>query len=113
MKNVMHIISGDLWAGAESQAYTFLKALYKTNKYNLTSVVFNKGELFRRLVQEGLDVYLIDESRYNTIQILWRIMDLIRNLEPDIIHTHKYKGNILAVCSNVVLKKRARVLRTL
>lgn len=113
MKNVMHIISGDLWAGAESQAYTFLKALHKTNKYNLISVVFNKGELFRRLVQEGIDVYLIDESRYNTIQILWRMMDLIRNLEPDIIHTHKYKSNILAVCSNVVFKKRARVLRTL
>jgi len=113
MKCIMHVISGDLWAGAESQAYTFLKALHQTKKYNLTSVLFNKGELFEKLTSEGIDTHLIDEGRYKTVQILWQLMNLIRDFKPDIIHTHEYKSNILAVCSNVILRKRARLVRTL
>jgi glycosyltransferase involved in cell wall biosynthesis len=109
----MHVISGDLWAGAESQAYTFLKALHQTKKYNLISVLFNKGELFERLTSEGINTHLIDEKHFNTLQILWKLIKLIRDSNPDIIHTHEYKSNILAVCSNVILRKRARIVRTL
>lgn len=113
MKHIMHMISGDLWAGAESQAYTFLKALYRTKKYNLTVVVFNEGELFERLAHEGIPTHLIDERRCNTVQMLWRMVRLIRHAKPDAIHTHEYKSNILAVCSNIITGRRARVIRTL
>ncbi len=109
----MHIISGDLWAGAESQAYTFLKALHKTNKYILTAVIFNEGELFYKLTCDGIKTYLIDEEKHSSAQMLWRLMNLIRNLEPDIIHTHEYKSNILAICSNIILRKHAWIVRTL
>ena len=113
MKCIMHVISGDLWAGAESQAYTFLKALHQTKNYRLISVLFNKGELSEKLNYEGIETHIIDEVRYNTAQIFWQMINLIRESKPDIIHTHEYKSNILAVCSNSILGKHARVFRTL
>ena len=43
---VMHIISGDLWAGAEVQAFTLLQQLEA--RVQLHVVILNQGELSQR-----------------------------------------------------------------
>jgi len=112
MKSVMHIISGDLWAGAESQAYTFLKALHETKKYNLAVVIFNKGDLYHKLTDGGINVYLVDE-RINMFRMCWQVINLIHLIKPEIIHSHEYKSHILAVFAQMFTRNRARVIRTL
>src|SRR3954468_17899454 len=111
---VMHIISGDLWAGAESQAFTLLKHLNADTILHV--VVMNEGELYRRLQSLQITVTLIPESGLNSVKILTRLIAIIRSFKPDILHTHRQKENILGNLANVLatfpLKKRAASVRT-
>src|SRR5690606_28932171 len=95
---VMHIISGDLWAGAEVQAYTLLKFLRE--ECDLHVVLMNHGELETRLAALGIPVTVIDESRHNSISILLKLRKLIMSVRPHIIHTHRQKENILGSLAN-------------
>ena len=65
---VMHIISGDLWAGAESQAFTLLKHLNSSTTLHV--VIMNDGELAHRLRQLHLPITLIPESTLNSLKLL-------------------------------------------
>ena len=111
---VMHIISGDLWAGAESQAFTLLKHLHAHTSLHV--VVMNDGELFRRLQSLNIPLTLILESELNSLKILTRLIAAIQTFNPDILHTHRQKENILGNFANVIasfpFKKRAPSVRT-
>jgi len=60
---IIHILSGDLWAGAEVQAYNLLRQL-KPNKYMVEVILFNKGVLEDNLINSKIDVHIIDESNF-------------------------------------------------
>jgi len=42
---ILHIIAGDLWAGAEVQVYNTLASLQKQDGVKVLCVVFNTGVL--------------------------------------------------------------------
>ena len=92
---VLHIASGDLWAGAEVQLYTLAKALKKRPDTEVAVILLNHGTLAERLTACGIETRIIDETRYNGIQILRRLIRLLRDLGPDVVHTHRIKENIL------------------
>jgi len=91
---VMHVVSGDLWAGAEVQLFTLCKYLVR-NGIEVVAVVMNHGELERRLTGIGVGVIVLDEGNNNIIQLLIKIMGIVRNIKPDMIHTHRTKENIV------------------
>jgi glycosyltransferase involved in cell wall biosynthesis len=93
--NVCHLISGDLWAGAEVQMFTLVSALNKVPELSLSAIVLNEGKLISKLRDEGLEVAVIDESRYSFLQILGQARGILRDKKIDILHTHRYKENIL------------------
>lgn len=115
---VLHIISGDLWAGAEVQAYTLLTSL--PAECDLLVVLMNHGELEQRLVQAGINTRVIDERSHNGLKIIGKLVAVIRRFAPDIIHTHRQKENILGSIANVIASmlnskqhwRRIRSLRT-
>ncbi len=111
---VMHIISGDLWAGAESQAFTLLKHLHRTTSLHV--VIMNQGELLTRLEAEQIPVTLLRESELSSLRILIRLIRIIRTFNPDVLHTHRQKENILGSFANLFaslpFKKRAPSVRT-
>ncbi len=111
---VMHIISGDLWAGAESQAFTLLKHLNASTILHV--IVMNEGELYRRIHSLRIPVTLIPESELNSFKILLRLTSSIQAFRPDILHTHRQKENILGNIANVLaafpFRKRAPSVRT-
>ena len=92
---VLHIVSGDLWAGAEVQLFTLVRALVAEPGVSLQVVLLNHGRLEQELVSAGIQVFLLDETRLNGLQIARRLYRLIRELQPDVIHTHRRKENIL------------------
>lgn len=92
---VLQIASGDLWAGAEMQLYTLARQLDRNPAIELVVALLNHGELERRLASAGIDVIVIDESRTGTPGILARLIDIIRDRNIDVIHTHRQKENIL------------------
>lgn len=110
----MHIISGDLWAGAEAQAFTLLKQLHTSTQ--LYIVLMNDGELAERLRTAGISIIVLPESKLNSFQILVKLIRIIREFKADIIHTHRQKENILGNIANLIAqplpRTRAKSIRT-
>lgn len=100
---VLHIISGDLWAGAEVQAYTLLTSLPASCE--LLVVSMNHGELADRLQEAGICVEIIDERHCNSLIIFVRLCAIIRRFAPDLIHTHRQKENILGAIANTLASR--------
>jgi L-malate glycosyltransferase len=92
---VLHLASGDLWAGAEVQLHQLLCALVNYKQLQLTAIVLNPGELAKRIESLGIDVTILDESATSSAGILRLIARKIRACSPDILHTHRIKENIL------------------
>jgi len=92
---VMHIASGDLWAGAEVQLFTLVKTLHFGHGIQVSVILFNHGALEEKLLRAGIPVHVVDESRLNILQLIHAIHKVIRKEEPDVIHTHRIKENIL------------------
>lgn len=92
---IMHIASGDLWAGAEKQLYTLLAALKKTGTVQLCAAILNPGTLADKIRQSGIPVLVLDEREQSTPSLARDIDRFIRAERPDIIHTHRTKENIL------------------
>jgi len=103
--NVCHLISGDLWAGAEVQMYTLVMSLKTLPDINVSAIVLNEGKLAVKLRDAGLEVAVIEESKNNFFRILRHIKDILNNKNIDILHTHRYKENILGA----LLKKNGIV----
>ncbi|MBU1318339.1 MAG: glycosyltransferase family 4 protein [candidate division Zixibacteria bacterium] len=92
---VCHLISGDLWAGAEVQTYTLLCSLAALPNLHVTAVVLNEARLAEKLREAGIEVSVIDESRHGFFEIKSRLQKELSTSQPDILHTHRYKENIL------------------
>jgi glycosyltransferase involved in cell wall biosynthesis len=106
----MHVISGDLWAGAEVQAFTLLTALRSAGVEVMTALM-NDGELAARLRSSGIKVQVIDERKLGSWQILRALRRLMAAWQPDVVHTHRQKENVLGSFANA-LAHRVPCVRT-
>jgi glycosyltransferase involved in cell wall biosynthesis len=95
---VLHVISGDLWAGAEVQAATLLAAL--RSDVSVAAALMNDGVLAAQLRSLNIPVNIFDESRLNGAQILLALRQLMLTWQPDVVHTHRTKENILGSLAN-------------
>ncbi|MDT8283430.1 MAG: glycosyltransferase [Gammaproteobacteria bacterium] len=93
--NILHIASGDLWAGAEVQLFTLVTALNAHQMANINVVLLNHGTLEQKLLASNIHVIVLDESKLNSFHILQQLIKTIAKIQPDIIHTHRIKENIL------------------
>lgn len=106
---VMHVISGDLWAGAEVQAYTLIKQL---QEHCVVSVLLlNPGRLADELQKLGIRVAVLDEARMGPLALLIGMRQAMREFRPQVVHTHRQKENILGSLANW-LSVRAKCVRT-
>ena len=94
---IIHLISGDLWAGSEVMAFNLLQRLndYDDN-LDITVILLNNGRLATELSTVGITVHIVDENLNNFPQLLKQIRAIVVSKTPDIIHSHRYKENLLA-----------------
>lgn len=90
------MISGDLWAGAEVQMYTVMMALRECPEFELSAIVLNEGTLAEKLRLAGINVAVSDEKRLRFSQIRSEVRVFLGRTRPLILHSHRYKENILA-----------------
>lgn len=157
-KKIVHIITGDLWAGAEAVTFELLAELVKAESVDLQVVVLNEGvvaerirELFARLqttpARRSCELWQGGDRRPQTkksseknnknkfpvsdfqsrvtilsenvplFQQFSNIAKAIKEINPDIIHTHKPKEDYLAlyakVCSHRASVKLVRTVHGL
>ncbi len=93
---VCHIASGDLWAGAEAQIAALLRSLTAREVLNLSVILLNPGRLAREVQSLGIEVKVIPESQSGFWEIYSQAAKFLNNRGVRIIHSHRYKENVLA-----------------
>ena len=94
--HVLHLASGDIWAGAEAQISQMLRALSRLPGLALQAVLLNDGRLARELRQIPIPVTVFDEHHLTFPGLLRCLMRLVQTQRVDVIHAHRYKENTLA-----------------
>ncbi len=97
---VLHLVSGDLWAGAEVQAFTLMSHLARASDTQVYAALLNEGTLAARLRAVRVPVKILDERQIGTMGILLGLRRLMKACVPDVIHTHRTKENILGSVAN-------------
>jgi len=95
---ILHIISGDLWGGAEAQAFMQIEAILSLPEGSgLRVSLFNQGLLAERLNSVGIKPFIAEESQgfRSTYQLLRRH---IIDEDINVLVTHGYKEAIFAFC---------------
>ena len=103
---VLHVFSGDLWAGAEVMIYNLLARLHQDGRAGLRAISLNDGILVRKLGEAGVSVEVIPESRHSFPEIVRRAAALLGSERIDIIHTHRYKENLIGFLIASTLRPR-------
>lgn len=97
MLKVCHIISGDLWAGAEVMSYHLLKELAALEEVSLSVLLLNDGRLANELRRAGVAVRVLDESLHPFAKLVRMVREHLKRDPPDLLHSHRYKENLLAL----------------
>lgn len=97
---VCHVISGDLWAGAEMMCLRLLTGLREIEGVEPSAILMNEGILAREIRKLGMPVDVVDETRLDIIGAARRVRGILQERHPDILHTHRMKENILGFVSS-------------
>lgn len=92
---ILHIASGDLWAGSETVVYELIKGLCQYDECEITAIFLNQGKLADLVKSLGIKVFIINEKTTSFFSILHGVRKIIKTIRPTIIHSHRYKENIL------------------
>lgn len=109
---ITHLASGDLWAGAETQLHNMVLAMHRTGDVDIDVILLNEGLLADRLRQAGVPVTVFLESQLGALQLLARIRRHLSARRTHILHTHRYKENVLGALA-AALAPGTRSTRTL
>lgn len=106
---IIHLASGDLWAGAEVQLFHLTKRLSQFENVKLLVVLLNHGQLEDSLKNNGVEVHVLDESLLPGFSLLKQFYRIAKEFLPDIIHTHRIKENVIGgVTARLIGKKSVR-----
>lgn len=92
---ICHVISGDLWAGAEMMCLRLLTGLGEKKGVYLSAILMNDGKLAREIRKLGIPIHVVDETRLNILQTYKHLHEILMKFTPDIVHTHRLKENVL------------------
>lgn len=91
---ICHVISGDLWGGAEAQALALIQGL--SARAEVCVIVFNRGELLSRIEASRIPVELADEKAYGIPALVCRMHSIFGKWRPRLVHVHGFKENLVA-----------------
>ncbi len=97
---VCHLVSGDLWAGAEVVVGNLLRGLTAFPELRLSAVCLNDGRLASEIRKLSIPVYVISEKKRSFLGLMAGVKQALNQERPQILHSHRYKENILAHCSS-------------
>lgn len=92
-------------------AFNLLTSLKKRYPVRLTAIILNRGMLSAAVERLGITTVVIEESKASFLRVFLRLRDVVRDISPQIIHSHRYKENLLAYLVSS-LKSRPRLVAT-
>jgi glycosyltransferase involved in cell wall biosynthesis len=94
---VGHLLSGDLWAGAEVATFHLIRALHARPDVEVRAVLLNPGELARRLSAGSVPVRIEPERGRSFVSLARAVRRQLADV--DLVHAHRYKEDLLATLS--------------
>lgn len=92
---ILFLITGLNAGGAEIMLY---KLIQKINRQKFTPVVVSllpKGIVGEKIEKEGVKVYSLDMCSKLDISVAWKLYRLLKQINPDVLHTHLFHANFL------------------
>ena len=108
---VCHIVSAEMWAGAEAQIWMLLQQLNAAPQVKLSVVVLGEGPLTAKIREAGIDCLCIANASGRILHCYRQARLFLAERSIEIIHSHKSKENVLAWMLARSLKI-SRVVRT-
>jgi len=95
--------------------YNLLSKLKDIPKLKIIAISLNEGTLSSKLKEAGIETYIIPEKKRTLPSIILRACNLLKGQKIDIIHSHRYKENLLALalCKIMNIKKSVATLHGL
>jgi len=94
---VLHVFSGDLWAGAEKMIATLLKKLKNYPDFQVLVLSLNESILSRMLRESNIETIVIPEESHFFATLLIKAFSHFKGKKVELIHTHGYKEDLLAL----------------
>ena len=95
--SVCHIVTADLWAGAEAQIATQLAKLSAERDLLLRVIALAQGRLGQALRNAGVEVNVVSSPHGRFTSCYREALRFLRNKRIDVLHSHKSKEHILAL----------------
>jgi len=100
-RDVLHLASGDIWAGAEAQV-AMLAVAQAQRGHRVRVATFSDGELAERLTEAGIETRSVDERLGGAT--VWRALrEWVTRDRPMVVHAHGYKEAILGFSASLGL----------
>ena len=99
---IVYVTTGLYTGGAERMLYNLL---FKINRDSFSPIVvslIDRGTWGDRIEALGIPVYTLDMKRgVPTPRAFWRLIQIIRQVKPDLIQGWMYHGNLAAQIASV------------
>lgn len=92
---VCHVASGDIWGGAEAQLVSMVSYMVLQPQLKVFAIILNHGRLADEISRYGVTVKVLDETSKGSFQLWLQLVKCLKEWKVDIIHTHRYKENVL------------------
>lgn len=93
MLRVIHLISGGDVGGAKTHVLTLIKELQKN--INVKLICFMEGSFADEGRQLGIDVLVMEQGKRYDLQVVDRIIKIIKDERFDLIHSHGARANFI------------------
>lgn len=95
LKKILYIIGSSEIGGAESALF-FLADALKKKGYKIYIICHGDGVMKRRFETCSEKVFSIDQNSIFSLKSLFLIMKVIREIKPDVVHTHMFATDFIA-----------------
>ena len=108
---LLYIITGLSTGGAERMLCNLLSKINRERFSPVVVSLMDHGSVGNRIAALGIPVYAIGmKTGKPTAAATWRLIHLVRQLQPDLIQGWMYHGNLAAQFANAFLAKKIPVL---
>ncbi len=109
---IAYVITGLYTGGAEIMLYNLLSKINRERFDPVVVSLMDKGTWGDRFEALGIPLYTIGMKQGipPTPDVMWRLINLLRQLQPDLIQGWMYHGNLGAQVANIFLAKKVSVI---
>lgn len=77
--------------------FNLLNRLKDYSDCKIIALSLNEGILSNKLKEIGIETYIIPENTNSFLKIFWKALKLFKGMKINVIHSHRYKENMLAL----------------